>query len=205
MKPSIRKAREIFESLYADENGYLLSTRARRKLQIQDTSLTYGEVSFESFKKILQVVKPQKGEVFYDLGSGNGKAVILASLLAPFSKLVGIEILKELVGASNKILLRYKKIVKKAFPEKAEQEIKFINRDFLKEDISEADVVFAHSTCFSDELMKELTRKLEGLRKGARVVTVTKELKSSFFKPIKFETLRLSWGEGTVRFYEKVK
>jgi len=57
-------------------------------------SLTYGEIDFESFYEILKLTNPSKGEIMYDIGSGTGKAVIMASLFFPLSKVVGIEILK---------------------------------------------------------------------------------------------------------------
>ena len=35
--------------------------------------------------------KEENGGVFYDLGSGTGKAVIAMALFCPFKKLIGIE------------------------------------------------------------------------------------------------------------------
>ena len=77
-------ARKIFEELYSKENGYLISKQARKKRGINDKKLTYGEVKFDSFYKIVKGISPTSNKVFYDLGSGNGKAVILASLFGDF-------------------------------------------------------------------------------------------------------------------------
>ncbi len=195
--------KEIFEKLFSTTNGYLISTQARRRLGTDDKTLTYGEVKFESFKKILAAVSPKKGEVFYDLGSGTGKAVILASLFGDFSKIVGVEILKDLVKTAKQILKEYKKLLKKYLPEKLEQKIEFINENFLNLDLSEADIVFAHSTCFDDETMKRLSIKLESLKPGSRVITVSQGISSPAFKQIKKELVELSWGQGTVFFYIK--
>jgi hypothetical protein len=42
------------------------------------SNLTYGEVDFHSLAVLLEKVDPAAGEVFVDLGSGTGKAVIAA-------------------------------------------------------------------------------------------------------------------------------
>ena len=35
-------------------------------------SFTYGEVTFASFLPMIYQVRPQPGEIFYDLGCGSG-------------------------------------------------------------------------------------------------------------------------------------
>ena len=50
----------------------------------KDPELTYGEVLFRPFYRMLaDVVKPRPGEVFVDLGSGTGRAVFVAALCFP--------------------------------------------------------------------------------------------------------------------------
>lgn len=68
-------------------------------------SLIYGEVGFHSFGLCLwgDLMKLKPGGVFYDLGSGTGRAVIAATYLHDFEKLVGIEILTGLTDASKEI------------------------------------------------------------------------------------------------------
>ncbi|OGK25231.1 hypothetical protein A3C25_04265 [Candidatus Roizmanbacteria bacterium RIFCSPHIGHO2_02_FULL_38_11] len=147
-------AKSIFESLYSGVDGYDISSKARKNLPYASKAHTYGEVTPEGFDKILKDAETKSGGVFYDLGSGTGKAVILASLFGNFSKLVGIEIIKGLYHTSKNILARFDPEVKPILPlEKQKQTIKFINSDFLEFDFSDADVVFTHSTCFYDELM----------------------------------------------------
>ena len=118
---------------------------------------------------------------------------------------MGIEILDELVTSAKRILSKHKKLLKENLPEKLEQEIKFVKGDILKTDFSEADVVFTHSTCFDEEFMKALAEKMKRLRKGSFVITITQQLPSPLFKQIKKDTVDLSWGEGTIYFWEKIK
>jgi Histone methylation protein DOT1 len=55
-------------------DGNSISREYRQDAATQDcTSLTYGEVDERSFLTILELVKPQPGEHFVDLGSGRGK------------------------------------------------------------------------------------------------------------------------------------
>lgn len=84
---------------------------------LSETTLVYGEIDFQNFLLALEKVKfyefiffnqikkkygglSQKGGVFYDLGSGSGKAVFAAALYHPFKKCVGYEILENLHNIS---------------------------------------------------------------------------------------------------------
>ncbi len=197
--------KKIFDGLYAEVDGYSLSALARGKLNYSDKTLTYGEVIPESFYKILSETQPKKGEIFYDLGSGTGKAVFLAALFFDFSRSVGIEILEDLHQAARRILLRYNQEIKKSLPsEKQKQVIDFIKTNFFDFDFSDGDVIFAHCTCLYDQMMEALSQKLEGLKKGTRVITTTKTLSSCQFIQRKVEAFQMGWGKSTVYFYEKI-
>ena len=60
-------------------------------------------------------------------------------------------------------------------------DIKLICGDFLKEDWSNANIVFINSTCFEDELMKLISEKCNLLKRGSYVMTLTRELKNNNF------------------------
>ena len=59
-------------------------------------SLIYGEVDYHSFYRVLRKINAPAGSVFYDLGSGTGKAVFVARLTQDFSRCIGIEVLSAL-------------------------------------------------------------------------------------------------------------
>ena len=61
----------------------------------------------DSFAWVLHHAHPQPGEVFVDLGSGLGKAVLAAFLLHDFKKLVGIELLTDLATSGEELIQRY--------------------------------------------------------------------------------------------------
>lgn len=69
-------------------------------------SLIYGEVEFHSFYRILRKVNPAPGGIFYDLGSGTGKAVFAARFVCDFARCIGIEILDGLHKQAASIVNR---------------------------------------------------------------------------------------------------
>jgi hypothetical protein len=64
-------------------------------------------------------------------------------------------------------------------------------------DWSDGDVIFANSTCFSDELMSSLSVQAERLKPGAIVVTFTKGMTSQAFEVLERKRYKMSWGPAT--------
>ena len=80
-----------------------MNERKQKKL-VNASEYTYGEVVFLHFIPLLEYVKPKPGEIFYDLGCGSGKPMVIASLIFPFLKVCkGIEFLKELANLAENI------------------------------------------------------------------------------------------------------
>ena len=93
--------------------------------------------------------------VFYDLGSGTGKAVVAMSLIHPFKKCVGIEYLETLYDLSQEVKQIYDSTInekfstyKQLFTMSQPNKIEFIKGDFLKEKWEDTSVILANSTCF---------------------------------------------------------
>ena len=202
----LEHAKHIFEALYSDVNGYEISHKARRNMPFYDQAHTYGEVTIDEFYEMIKQVKPQSTDVFYDLGSGSGKAVIAASLIFPFKKCVGIEFIEDLANASQRVLYRYQTEHKAVFSHRPDHEVSFVHGDFVHTPWDDADVVFIHATCFYPELMASVERKLRQLKQGARVIVVTKPLEAEgYFHLIKQQEHAFSWGRSTVFFYERAE
>lgn len=194
----------IIKTLYDDVKGYDLSYSARKKFEYYDRGFTYGEIVPESVQAFVQEVDPKEGEIFYDLGSGTGKGVLSAALFFPFAKVVGVELLDGLHEASENVLKRFHAEIAPGLVTKKLPIIEFHHADFLAYDMSDADVIFAHATCFHDSLMKSLTKKLEGLKKGARVLVVSKTIESPSYRLTARQEYTFSWGNATLHSYEKV-
>ncbi|MBW2966811.1 methyltransferase domain-containing protein [Candidatus Woesearchaeota archaeon] len=101
---------------------------------------------FEFFNKI----NLGKSKTFIDLGSGDGKVVLIASLFGV--KATGIEFDKDLIDASIKIR------------DELELSADFIQGDFLKQDLSRYDVIFINPDKnfeykLENKLLKEMKSK----------------------------------------------
>lgn len=195
---------EIIYRLYKDVDGMKISLAERDRLQIVDSSLTYGEILPDTFGYILADANPKPGEVFYDLGAGTGKAVMTAALLNDWSKLRGVELLPALHDTSMKVLQKFQTMpeVKKYFPGR-QFSIDFLQQDFLNTDISDADIIFLHATTFGPMIWDPLMEKLNVLKSGMRVIVNTKRLNTTYFDLIKEQTWLMGWGESTVFTYRK--
>ena len=80
--------------------------------KLRDCSLTYGEIEFISLGEIFYTINERygglpQGGIFYDLGSGIGKAIIAAALLGSFTECYGIEILNSLYDISIQLIEEY--------------------------------------------------------------------------------------------------
>lgn len=195
-------------SLYNDVSAMTTSLECRKKHGLsEDRSFVYGESHLPSLHEIFNEVKPKLGEVFYDFGSGSGRVVFLAALGFPFAKIIGIELLDDLVALSQKKL----ELLKKELPNLADfdptklGEIKFMQADCSTVDVRDANVIYMASTCFDNVLMDSLAISLEKqLAPGARVITSTKSLPSKKFKIIKSQFYPMEWGQVTIFFQEKI-
>ncbi len=124
---SVLEAKEIYDSLvqaYPTTLGKSISKKERDEFGLKDSTLVYGEMSFDTFGMIFEKIKKiygkpnvgssgpsgilqSRGGIFYDLGSGTGKAVIAASVLHNFDVCYGIEILEGLYSVSLDALNTY--------------------------------------------------------------------------------------------------
>lgn len=112
----------------------------------------------EVARKMLEIVEVQPGDIVYDLGSGDGRILIMAA--RDFgARAVGIELRDDLVEKSTGD-------VKRSMMDKS---IKIIRGNFFDVSIDEADVVTLYLTSSANE---KLRPKLEHeLQQGARVVS----------------------------------
>mmetsp|Transcript_95417 Transcript_95417/g.270085 ORF Transcript_95417/g.270085 Transcript_95417/m.270085 type:complete len:289 (+) Transcript_95417:54-920(+) len=168
-----------------------------QKNHVDPNMSTYGEIVELDFAlllgRALHAVAPgrlQTGRTeFLDLGSGAGRAVMLAALGFPgtFSKCTGIELLEHRHAFALETWTA--ELARRAGP------VHFVRGDFFSVPWPDADVVFAVSTCFPQGLMAELTQLAEKrLRAGACIVTISKQLHSKRFTVFRRGWLEMSWG-----------
>jgi hypothetical protein len=107
-----RIAKRFLDGIYDLRNGVeTAGTIGLAKLQIDKSSAAFGNkyqpTTARSFRKALAAL-PARFEdfVFVDLGSGKGKALLLASHY-PFQRIVGVEFWAELVHVAQSNIARY--------------------------------------------------------------------------------------------------
>lgn len=186
--------KDIYTYLFKDVYGHRISSEARKKLDYMYYGHQYGEITFDAFKRIMDEVKPTSNDVFYDLGSGIGNTLILASLMAPFSKVSGIELFPELHNTAHSIISKYKTHIAHHIPHAKTQHLESIQGDFQSTPFNDATVIFINATCFRHEIQNDFLNRLAQIRPGSRVITSSYAIDHQDFALTNRDILPFSWG-----------
>jgi SAM-dependent methyltransferase len=198
------RIQDTFDRLYEKVEGYPLSHQERNRLATEDSSLIYGEVIPEGFLEVLAQTEPAAGETFYDLGSGTGRAVLLAAMAYPFARLVGIEFLQALHDAAEGVRARFEAEVRPTLTEAPpRQSITLRCGDFLEADLSDANVIFMQSNCFQPPLIKALVKKFEALPSGVRILALGQFLNAAHLVQVETGPCELGWGDSFFALYRR--
>jgi predicted RNA methylase len=109
-------------------------------------------------QRMLSLAELKAGEVFFDLGSGDGRTVIMAAKEFG-ARAVGVELREDLV----------KKALSSIYEQNLQNRITIVNGDMFHVDLTSADVVFLYLTTSANDKIKP---KLESdLKKSVRVVS----------------------------------
>ena len=112
----------------------------------------------EIVDRMLELADPKPGEVVYDLGSGDGR-ILITAVQRYRAKAVGIEISEALAKSTTDRIQRLG----------LQSDARVINDDFLRVDLSPADVVTMYLATDANEMLRpSLERQL---KPGARVVS----------------------------------
>ena len=203
---NIEKKTRILEELYKKVHAKSSSIRYRLLHLIQNKEFIYGEIDFLSFYTILERTFPSTKDVFYDLGSGSGKAVLSAILFFNVNKSIGIELLPPLYEQSNTQLEKAIKQFQKHDDEKEYlpqmEHVQFFNDSFSHYDFGDADIIYVAATCLSDPTWNELISKMAGLKPGSRIIVTTRMIHHEQFESIYQGVELMSWGLCPVRIYK---
>lgn len=163
------------------EYTILYGNLIKDKKLLRTTSLGYsGSASSDAVFGLFEKMKLGQFRSFADLGSGDGKVVLIASL---FTRSVGIEIDDELLKISRKMKSRLK--LKNA---------EFIRGDFLDEgkDLSGYDVLFINP----DNPFYEIEKKLRNEMKDGAILIVC----GGLYKPLNMK-LEKSYTVDNLKFF----
>lgn len=180
-----------FSAAFGDVDTNLLSL-ADRKAQALEYSLefTYGEIEFFNYALLLDIVKPKNNEVIWDLGSGAGKSVLVAALLYPNVKVVGVEFLPQLCNLCQSVT-------------KDLDNVSIICGDIRNQDWSNSDIIYMSSLCFLDDLMDSIIYKCSKCKQGTRVLTLREFPINTDWTLTNSVRVLMSWGRSNCFIYTK--
>jgi SAM-dependent methyltransferase len=201
------KLEQVLQNLFSDcsyELARSASVKEREENDLLTDSLVYGEMEFSSIKNILKFLKRDaRGGKFYDIGSGSGRAVFTARVLQDFDCCVGIELLPNLHELAVSVTNGYNETWKRKL---AFGKVEFHCEDFLKYDWSDGDVVFAHSTCFEDDLLQSLFSKAKDLSPGSFLISCKScGIDYTAFDLITEMRQKTSWGESDIFVFRRCR
>jgi len=143
-------------------------------------------------RHMLELVELKPGEAFFDLGSGDGRTIIMAA--KDFgARAVGVELREDLV----------KRALESIQELGLQDRITIIQSDMFSVDLRTADVVFLYLTTSANEKIKP---KLETeLKNGTRIVSHDYEILG--WKPLKTDNFcenpKLGYPSHTIYVYKK--
>jgi len=109
-------------------------------------------------KHMLEMAELRPNEVFFDLGAGDGRAVIMAAKTFG-ARAVGVEMREDLAKRATNVIQE----------NGLSDRVTIVNGDIFKVDLTSADVVFLYLTTSANEKVKP---KMDNeLKMGARVVS----------------------------------
>ncbi len=152
--------------------------RGARKKPLRKPDVIYYPTPPETVAEMLRMAKVKKGDVLYDLGSGDGRIPIAAAKEFGI-RAVGIEIDQKLV----------KEAEDNARAAGVSELVRFRNEDMFRIDVREATIV----TLYLSEKLNVLLRPklLSELRPGSRILS--HDFRMGDWKPE--QTVRVPWGK----------
>src|SRR6266850_5911340 len=166
------------ETRLAKNNVSRVQHTSRKKRLLRKPDVIYYPTPPETVTEMLRMAKIKKGDVLYDLGSGDGRIPIAAAKQYGI-RAVGIEIDPKLVTEAEKNAQRAN----------VSQLVHFRNEDMFRVNYSEATVV----TLYLSEKLNVLLRPrlLSELRPGSRILS--HDFRMGEWKPE--QTVRVPWGK----------
>lgn len=178
-----------FKQLYRQYDGFALSKKARED---QDsTEYLYGEIDFTAFIALLSLCNIDENTVFYDLGSGIGKAVLAAAMVFELKSSCGIELFTPLHQAAQQCLEQLR--ITPGYEIKSAR-IDFHQGDIWQADFKDATLVFVNGTAFFAERWQALSLHIAQVASNTLVISTSKALDCKEFNLVAIKPLPMSWG-----------
>lgn len=176
--PKVAGKRAALETRIIERYGSRLQRETQKKRRLRKPDVIYYPTPPETVAEMLRMAKIKKGDVLYDLGSGDGRIPIAAATQFGISA-VGIEIDPKLVTEAEE----------NARQANVSQVVRFRNEDMFRVNYGEATIV----TLYLSEKLNVLLRPklLSELRPGSRILS--HDFRMGNWKPE--QTVRVPWGK----------
>lgn len=194
----------LIETLYRGNPAKALAAQFRRQQTGVAEQWVYGEIEFIAFGQLLAQMNPQAGNVFVDCGSGAGKAVLTAALLYPELHCIGLELMPALHNLSAQQFQRFDQALQAQPCLPYRYNIELLHQDMLEYDYQNADIIFINATCFSRQLIQQLSSRLEASKAGSKVIITSQMLPSPQFQLQQQTEILMSWGMCRVFVYRRL-
>jgi|SRR5688572_15520266 hypothetical protein len=127
--------------------------------QLRSPDVIFVPTPYDVVEAMLKVAKVGKGDVLYDLGSGDGRIPITAAQNYGIARGIGIDINPDRIKEANENLSR----------SGVGDRVRFVNADLFESDLSEATVVTLY--LLPELNLKLLPKLLKELKPGTRIVS----------------------------------
>jgi SAM-dependent methyltransferase len=186
-----QNTQQLMDELYQGISGFRAPKEDEQMVTQAGGAPTYGEITYDGLQHIIDDIKPQlKDGVFYDLGSGVGKVVVHVYLNSDVKKAAGIELCTQ--RFDNAMNVRNTMEQRGLIADN--KKIEFIDQDILKANINDATVVYMCSTCFDQNLMTNIMKKLAQEAKPGLLLLTLKKLPENY-REYGFEMIEPSYQE----------
>src|SRR5688500_8799409 len=135
------------------------ATQQAPQKQLRSPDVSFVPTPPDVVDAMLKVAKVGKGDVLYDLGSGDGRIPITAAQKYGIARGIGIDINPERIKEANENVAKAR----------VGDRVRFINADLFEEDLGEATVITLY--LLPELNLKLLPKLLKELKPGTRVVS----------------------------------
>jgi hypothetical protein len=153
---------------------------------------TYGELTVEGAARLFEQLDLGQHDVFYDLGSGDGKVVLLAAVLCGVERSVGVELDPD--RHSLAVAMLSSAVASSAITSDEADRVSFVNGDaFAPRAFEGATVIYMLSNVFPPELFGRFLTSLAKLapesQRALRVIATSRALPTDLVRKFNEESI----------------
>lgn len=150
-------AKYLWKSPFRISKKFLIEANA-------DDVYTYGETPLTTMALIAQQCKITADDCVLELGCGRGRTCFWLNCFIK-CKVIGIEYIPAFIHKAQKVKNRY-----------SVDGVDFVAGDMLEADFSKGSVIYLYGTCYDQQFLAKLIKKMESLPRGTKIITVSYSL-----------------------------